>query len=256
MTCKNNCRARSRWVVLVLFLFSADSVYALDAVDVIKGAIKHWRGTSSYSVMTMTIRRPEWQRSMTLRGWTLGDKKSLVRVILPKKDAGNATLLDDNKMWTFSPKINRIVKIPSSMMNQSWMGSDFSNKDIARSNDIVEQYTHRIVGEEIYKGRKVYVIESIPKEAAPVVWGKEVLKVRDDYLLIAHEFYDQDMKLVKKLVTFSIGEMGGRSIALHQRMEKTEKPDEWTEILVQSAEFDIEIPSSMFTLSNLRNPRQ
>ena len=90
----------------------------------------------------MTIHRPDWQRTMTMVAWTLGEKKSLVRVAAPKQDAGNGTLLIDKQMWTFSPKINRIVKIPSSMMNQSWMGSDFSNKDIARADDIVHQYTH------------------------------------------------------------------------------------------------------------------
>jgi hypothetical protein len=38
-------------------------------------------------------------------------------------------------------------------------------------------------------------------------------------------------------------------------MSKTEAPDEWTEISVDSVEFDIEISDNIFTLSNLRNPR-
>ena len=104
--------------------------------------IDHWRGLSSYTVMTMVIHRPDWERTMTMRGWTKGDDQSLVRVMEPKKDRGNGTLTDDNSMWTFSPKINRVIKIPSSMMGQSWMGSDFSNKDVARADDIVDQYDH------------------------------------------------------------------------------------------------------------------
>lgn len=103
-----------------------------DPRELIVQAMNHWRGLTSYSEMTMTIHRPDWQRSMSMRAWTKGDKTSLVRVTAPKKDAGNGTLTKDNNMWTFSPKINRIIKVPSSMMSQSWMGSDFSNKDISK----------------------------------------------------------------------------------------------------------------------------
>ena len=229
---------------------------AEDAKSLVKAAIDPWRGTSSYSVMTMTIHRPDWERSMTMRGWTLGDKETLIRVIEPKKDAGNGTLTNDNKMWSYSPKINRVIRIPSSMMNQSWMGSDFSNKDISRSDDIVDQYNHKLLATENHDGHKLYVIESIPKEEAAVVWGKEVIKVRDDHVITVHEFYDQDMKLIKRLHTVKIENMGGRTIASHQRMNNIEKSDEWTEVIIKSAEYDISIPKSTFTLSNLRNPRQ
>ena len=193
---------------------------------------------------------------MTMEAWTSGERKSLVRVLQPKKDAGNGTLLLDNKMWTFSPKINRVIKIPSSMMNQSWMGSDFSNKDIARSADIIDQYKHSLIDTEAHEGRKVYVIESVPKENAPVVWGKEILRIRDDYVLLEHTFYDQDMKPVKRMKTSKVGMMGGRMVAIQERMAKTETPDEYTEIVLMSARFNLTISDATFTLSSLRNPRQ
>ncbi|NVM21116.1 MAG: outer membrane lipoprotein-sorting protein [Desulfobacterales bacterium] len=230
--------------------------YADEAVDLIKAAINYWRDVSSYSVVDMTIHRPDWQRTMTLRVWTRGEKRSLVRVTAPAKDAGNGTLLVDNKMWTFSPKINRVIRIPSSMMYQSWMGSDFSNNDVARSDDLVYQYTHKLIGTENREGRKVFVVESVPFDSAPVVWGKEVIKIRDDYVMLEHAFYDQDMVLVKKMVTLEVKEMGGKQIAKLERMQKMDKPDEWTQILVIEARFGINMPATTFTLSNLRNPRQ
>ena len=104
-----------------------------DATGIVRAAIDHWRGKSSYSEMTMTIHRPDWERSMSMRAWTVGDERSLVRVTAPRRDAGNGTLLDDDSMWTYSPRVNRVIKVPSSMMSQSWMGSDFSNKDISRA---------------------------------------------------------------------------------------------------------------------------
>ena len=116
-----------------------------DATQIVRDAIDHWRGLSSYTVMTMVIHRPDWERSMTMQAWTKGDERSLVRVMEPKKDRGNGTLTDEDSMWTYSPKINRVIKVPSSMMGQSWMGSDFSNKDVARADDIIDQYDHTLV---------------------------------------------------------------------------------------------------------------
>ena len=227
----------------------------VDAKQIVRAAVDHWRGLSSYSEMSMVIHRPDWERSMTMQAWTKGDKQSLVRVIEPKKDRGNGTLTDDNNMWTFSPKVNRVIKIPSSMMGQSWMGSDFSNKDVARADDIVDQYDHTLLGTRDVDGITVFEIRSVPHEEAAVVWGREELLIREDHVVLEHRFYDQDGELVKALKTLAIEEMGGRTIASRQRMAKADAPEEWTEIAVNSVEYEIDIRDSVFTLSNLRNPR-
>jgi len=244
-----------KWLLVLLGFIVAPAANAMTATQLIKAAIEYWRDTSSYTEMTMTIHRPDWQRSMTMKVWTRGDKESLVRVIAPAKDAGNATLMLDKSMWTFTPKINRVIKIPSSMMNQSWMGSDFSNKDISQSTDIVDEYTHTLINTEKVNGHTIYTIQSIPKENAPVVWGKEVIKVRDDYVMLEHTFYDQDMKPVRRMVTNEIKKIGGKIFATKEKMYKVDAPEEWTSVEVREARFGINIPQSTFTLSNLRNPR-
>ena len=228
-----------------------------DATQIIRDALNHWRGLSSYGEMTMTIHRPDWERTMSMESWSKGEEQSLVRVTAPRKDRGNGTLIDDNNMWTFSPKVNRVIKVPSSLMNQSWMGSDFSNKDISRANDILEDYDHTLLSEiEEADGFTVYEIESVPHEDAAVVWGRQVLRIRDDNVLLEERYYDQDGVLVKTLTTLEISEMGGRTVAARQRMSKQEQPGEWTEISVDAIEFDIELDDNVFTLSNLRNPRR
>jgi len=231
------------------------SVNAADARQLIKNAIDHFRGLTSYSEASMTIHRPDWQRSMDMKIWTQGLTKSLVRITAPKKDMGNGSLLIDDDMWSYTPKINKVIKIPSSMSHQSWMGSDFSNNDVARADDLIDNYTHTIVEERQQQGVTVYVIESIPHEDAPVVWGKELITVRDDHVLLEHLFYDQDGLLVKKLVTREIKFIAGRNLATIERMQKVDVEDEWTEFRLQHIEFNADISKNTFTLSNLRNPR-
>ncbi len=241
---------------LCLLVLSATATAAeRDAKSIVRDAIDHWRGLSSYTEMTMVIHRPDWERSMTMSAWTKGEDHSLVRVLEPKKDRGNGTLTDKKSMWSYSPKVNRVIKVPSSMMGQSWMGSDFSNKDVARSDEIVDEYAHSVLGVELVDGVTVYEIESIPNEEAAVVWGREVLRIREDHVVLDHAFFDQDDELVKTLTTLEIATMGGRTIAQRQRMIKSDDAEEWTEIVVNKVDYDVDIADSLFTRSNLRNPR-
>jgi outer membrane lipoprotein-sorting protein len=241
---------------LVLLTTTSVRAQEVDAKQLVNDAMDHWRGLTSYSEITMTIHRSDWERKMTLRAWSQGNKLSLVRVTEPKKDTGNGTLLNDKNMWTFSPKINRIIKVPSSMMSQSWMGSDFSNKDISKSTDIIDQYDHELTRKEERDGHLIFTITSIPHEEAAVVWGKEVLTIRDDFVLLEQQYWDQDDTLVKSMKTLHVEEMGGRQVATIMRMGKQETPDEWTEIITSTIEFNLDLPANIFTLSNLRNPRQ
>ena len=258
----NTNMAFSCLVALLIGLVSTSSplgagdTEVLQPRELIRAAMEHWRGVTSYSEMTMIIHRSDWERSFSMQAWTEGDKLSLVRVTEPKRDAGNGTLVKDQNMWTFSPKINRILKVPSSMMNQSWMGSDFSNKDISKSTDIIDQYDHSLLKTETVDDHLLYTIESIPHEEAAVVWGKEVTVIRDDFVMLRQEFWDQDDILVKEMNSTELKLMDGRMVASRLRMHKTETPDEWTEMIVDVVDFDVELGANLFTLSNLRNPRQ
>ena len=142
------------------------------------------------------------------------------------------------------------------MMNQSWMGSDFSNKDISKSTDIIDQYEHSLLETRVLDNHTIYVIESIPHEEAAVVWGKEIVTIRDDFILLEQQFWDQDGLLVKTMKADEIKILGGRTVASIIRMGKIEKPDEWTEMSVQNIDFQPTLDDNVFTLSNLRNPRQ
>ena len=225
------------------------------ATEVVQKAIEYWRDDSSKSRSQMKIHRPDWQRQMEMESFTKGTTHSLVRFTAPARDAGSASLKVQQEMWSFSPKIRRVIRIPSSMMSQSWMGSDFSYNDLARDDEIVQYYTHRFLANEEHEGMKVYVVEATPKDDAPVVWGKEIVKVREDYILLEHTFYDQNMEPVKRMETKGIRMLGGRLFPAVMRMGLIEKPQEWTEIEHLEMEFGADIPARTFTTSFLQNPR-
>ena len=227
-----------------------------DPTQLIKQAFDNWRGKSSYTEVTMTVHRPDWERSMSMLSWTRGDDDSLVRFTAPPKDAGNATLKLGDDMWIFNPRLNQILKLPASMMAQSWMGSDFSYNDLAKANQVLTQYTHKLIGNEQREGHGVYVIEALPKPEAATVWGKQVVRIRDDGVLLEENYFDQDMKLVKSMGTKTVAELGGRQYPVLVIMRKAESAREWTQLHFLQGHFNLHLPDALFTKSNLRNPRR
>lgn len=249
---------RSKWRIVGLLLWFWGGLVCAEAMSaqrILQNALDLWRGQTSYAVTEMTIHRPNWQRTMKMEGWTRGSGDSLIRFTYPIKDAGSANLKLDHKMWLFTPKLNRVTKLPASMMNQSWMGSDFSYNDLAKSDQVLESYHHRLIGQEQHQGQTVYVIEAIPKEEAPVVWGKEIVKIRADYVLLQEDFYDQSFQLVRSLKTLEIAHFSGRPFASVMRITSATQPDHWTEVITHQAWFNLSLPDYLFTLGNLKRPR-
>jgi outer membrane lipoprotein-sorting protein len=227
-----------------------------NAAELVQAAVNYYRGTTSVATVEMTIHRPTWERVMTIKGWTRGTKDSVFTIMAPPKDRGNGTLKKGKEMWTYNPKVNRVIKLPPSMMSQSWMGSDFSNNDLAKSDSVLTDYTHTLEGTEIHEGKKVYVIQSMPNPDAPVVWGMQRLKVREDYILLAQEFYDEDLRLVKAMTAFEIQMLGGRLFPSKWKMEKAESAGEFTLLNYRDLSFEEDLPGSLFTLSNLKRSRR
>jgi outer membrane lipoprotein-sorting protein len=233
--------------------FSADEPHASVLVE---NSFKYMRGNASIATVNMIIHRPDWERKMTIKAWTRGKKDSLFYIQSPPKDHGNGTLKKSREMWMYNPKVNRVIKVPPSMMSQSWMGSDFSNNDLAKSDSFVNDYTHSIVGSETHEGQKVYLIKSMPKPDAPVIWGMQMLKIREDLVWLSQEFYDEDLKAVKVMTTLDIQMMGGKLYPRVWRMRESDQKDRYTQLSYQSLTFKSDLPDSLFTLTSLRKARR
>jgi hypothetical protein len=225
----------------------------ITAFDLIAAAIDLTRGTSSYTELRMKVHRPDWERTSSLIGWTRGREDALIRFTAPAKDAGNATLKQGDKMWTFTPKLNRTIRLPFSLMSQSWAGSDFSYNDLSRTDQLLKHYQLSITDRFEQGGHIIYTIEAIPHDDAPVVWGKEEWVLRDDYVLLSQTFFDQELVPLKRLETLEIGEMDGRVFGTLMRMFKLEEPDQYTEVEYLVADFDIELEDRLFTVFALQS---
>ena len=210
------------------------------------------RGDSSQGTITMQIVTENWQRSLTMQVWSQGTENSLVRIEKPRKEAGTATLKVGNNIWNYLPKVSRTIKIPTSMMMASWMGSHFTNDDLVKDSSMSRDYVITLSYEGERNGSSVYEFTLIPKPDAAVVWGKLELEVRQDDLMPTwHRYYDEDGTLIRELTFSEYTLMGGRRVPTRLVMQPYDKPGEQTVIIYDDLAFDIPIQADTFSLRNL-----
>ena len=224
-----------------------------EATAIIKKSEENFRGISSRGELDLQIVRPDWSRTISMKSWTKGDDYSLMVITGPKRDKGMAFLKREKEIWNWQPTIERVIKLPPSMMMQSWMGSDFTNDDLVRQSSIVTDYEHVMKGSETVEGRDCHVIELTPKEDAAVVWGKVVMWVdKSDYIQMKVEFYDEDDYLVNTMFAFDVVEKGGRMIPSRMEIIPAEDDGKKTVLVYKSLSFDVPIEDSFFSVQNMK----
>jgi outer membrane lipoprotein-sorting protein len=220
--------------------------------ELLDGADDLHRGASSHAEITMNVRTARYARSMRMETWAQGETHSLIRILAPAREAGMTTLKIEDNIWHYLPNIDRTMKVPGGMMAGSWMGSHFSNDDLVKGSRMADDYSFTLTEEPAADGRGQYVIECLAKDDAPVVWGKVMVTLRPDGVPTEISYWEEDGTLVRTMFFSDVREIGGESIPFHMRLVPANEPEEFTEIVYEAIEFDIEIPDSMFSLQALR----
>jgi outer membrane lipoprotein-sorting protein len=248
-----SCIATSVW----LLFFSSPMLLAQqpNADELVRKSDNAVRGKTEVGNVTMTVKTPDWQRTLELRYWAVNPDKTFIRITGPAKEAGTGTLRLGANMWNYLPSVEQIIKIPPSLMLESWMGSDFTNDDLVRESSIVTDYDHRMDGEAVEDGDTCYRILSRAKPDAPVVWDRIVLYVRkSDAIPRREEYLDSHGKVQKVLTLDDIRETSGRLYPMRWKMVSVNKPGHETTLQFTKLRLDRLIPSSIFTQENLRQP--
>ena len=244
---------------LVMFEMGSSPLFAqvINATDIIRKADEKFNGEkSSYSVMSMTIIRPAWQRTIEIKNWTLGRDFALALITAPAKEAGQSFLKRRSEMWSWNPSISRLIKLPPSMMSQGWMGSDYTNDDILKESSVVNDYTHEIVGEENIGGRLCYKIKMTARENASIVWGKQIRWIdKKDFLVLKAELYDEDGYLVRTETGSDIKMMDGRTITSKLELVPEDEPENKTVVEIREIKFNLPVTESFFSQQNMKRVR-
>ncbi len=236
----------------LLLLPAALLAAAPGALELARRCDQALKGNTQVGKASMTVRRPEWERTLEMDYWSVNPDKTFILITAPAKEAGTGTLRIGTNMWIYLPRVERTIKIPPSLMLQPWMGSDFTNDDLVKESSLVHDYTHRIDGEAVEAGDPCYRLVATPKPGAAVVWGKLVLLIRkSDALPRRQEFYDEHGKLRKVLTFEDIRPAGDRSYPMRWRIRPADRPEHETILVYREIRFDEPIPPRVFSRQNL-----
>jgi hypothetical protein len=241
--------------LLYLYIISLPAS-AIEVNELIQHIDKLWRGNTSHANMTMTVKTRRYQRTMTMEAWSRGSEYSLVVIRKPIKDRGIATLKVVDNIWNYLPKINRVTKVPSSMMSGSWMGSHFTNDDLVKESTFEDDYTSSISFEGVRDGIKIYEITSIPKPDAAVVWGKVVTVMDQKNLSPQHALYfDEEGVLIRTMTFDQPRKIDARTVPMRLILQPEDKPEESTIVIYNDIEFEVPLKERFFSLQNLQRRR-
>ncbi len=238
---------------LILAFITCGFSYAQTADEIIQKAEDRMRGTTSYAEMTITTIRPKWTREMTIKSWTKGDDFSVTLVLSPAKDKGTVFLKRKNEIWQYIPSIERTIKMPPSMMTQSWMGTDMTNDDLVKESSLKDDYKKKIVTTETIEGLECHKIAMTPKEGVNSIWGKIIIWIsKKDYLQLKTKFYDEDNELVNTILGKDVKMIGGKLLPSIMEVIPADKKGQKTRMTYTKAEFDLEIADEIFTTQYMK----
>jgi len=230
----------------------ADAKPQIDAIKLLEKVDDLWRGESSYADINMEVTTIHWHRSLKMRAWSLGKDYSLIVITNPTKERGVATLKANKDIWNYLPRVNRVIRVPTSMMMADWMGSHFTNDDLVKESRMSEDYDVKITFDGTRKESDVYDLTLIPKPDAPVVWGKIVITINKDGLLPTESLYfDEEGELARSMIFSNLRNFEGRTVPATLTLIPADKPEEKTVIQYEDMKFGLGLDTKFFSLRKL-----
>jgi len=234
--------------LLLLSLALPSPSPALDLPALIREVETRYQGVSSHALVTMEIETAHWKRTLKLESWSEGRDRFLARILEPAKEKGVATLKIENEVWNYLPKVDRVMKIPPSMMGGAWMGSHLTNDDLVKANRIDEDYTFELLEED----DAGWLIKALPRPDAPVVWGKLVYRInRTPLVPVQISYFDEEMIEIRQIHFDQVEQVGDRWIPMRMLVKPLEKAEQ-TLLLYQNIEFDLSLPQRLFSVRSLK----
>ena len=240
-------------ITLLIFYFPALSLQGQTAKEIVQKADEKMRGSTSQAEIVIKTVRPSWSREMRVKTWMKGTNLAMIIIQSPAKDKGIAFLKRKKEVWNWMPSLEKTIKLPPSMMSQSWMGTDFTNDDLVKESSIVNDYDHKIIGDTIINNRNSYIIQMIPKPEAAVVWGKLIVCIdKKDFLELHTKFYDEDGTLVNIMNGYDVKMMDGRLIPTYFEMIPTDKKNQKTEMIYKSIQYNKPLDDGFFSTERMK----
>ena len=224
-----------------------------NVVSLIQRTERVLEGRSSVAVMTMAIKTPAYERAVKMKIWSKGRDYAVVKVLEGgPRETGMMTLKREKQLWNYLPQAGRVMKLPTGMMGDSWMGSDFTNDDLVKGSSMANDFTSTVDKTIEHEGHKAWFVTLIPKPDAKMVWGKvEMILDRESCIPLEQRFYDEEGGLARRMTYSDLRKVGWRTFPMKLTVFPSEKGRQ-TSMTYEAIDFDVDVPDDTFSLRRLQ----
>ncbi|MEE8437251.1 MAG: outer membrane lipoprotein-sorting protein [Candidatus Neomarinimicrobiota bacterium] len=207
---------------------------------------------SRTAITTMIVHGRRSDRTMKSISWIEGVEKSFSEYLEPAREKGTKMLKLKDQLWMYSPQSDRIIRIAGHMLRLSMMGSDFSYEDMLEDRSLFDTYKAEILGSEIFGERKCWVLKltAIVDDAA--YNSRKIWVDKERYLPLREDRFAKSGKLLKTAEILEVFQVNQRWYPKRMLFKDALSKGKGTELIIESIEFDADIPDHIFTKAGLR----
>ncbi|MFC2158808.1 outer membrane lipoprotein-sorting protein [Acidobacteriota bacterium] len=239
-------------IILLAMTLSLSPAQEITAEDILSRRDSNMGYTTAKVEIDMVITIGKRVVKKKMVSFSQGEENSFIEFLSPARDRGTKMLKLGNVLKIYFPSAERVMRLSGHMLRQSMMGSDFSYEDMTETaEELKENYTASIIGEEDYQGSPCYILQLESKLENKTYFYQKIWVDKVKFLGLKVELSAKSGKLLKLVTVDEIKSFKDRFYPTRITMEDKLRKDSKTEMIITSIDFDIEIPEGTFTERNL-----
>lgn len=231
---------------VILNAQAPDANAILDKVD------KNMSAVTQIVEAKMEIHSARATRTLEMKVWTEGDKKSFTEYLAPAREKGTKMLKLDTQLWMYSPSTDRTIQISGHMLRQSVMGSDLSYEDMMSDKKLTEQYSAEVSGQETIDGRNCWVLTLTATVPDINYYAQKVWVDKERFVTLKAQLFAKSGKQLKEITFSGVQRVQGRWYPMSFLYKDVLKDGKGTAFTISEISFNQDIPASVFNKSNLK----
>jgi len=249
--------------ILIMLIVASITGFAqsnITGLQIIEKVYNRPTGKDQTAELTMSLinsRGDERVRKIQQFTKDYGDMEKKIMFFKSPADVRNTSFMNwsyddetkDDDQWIYLPALKKVKRISSDSKSDYFMGSDFTYDDLGDRHPSKD--VHTLIGEEVIDGEDCYVVESVPKEEDYMYSRTVTWIIKDKWIGLKKDFYDEDEELLKTLRVKKYDNISGYWIILSTEMHNVQK-DHRTQMQLSNVQLDKGIADTQFTERMMR----
>ncbi len=223
-----------------------------EPVTILKAIDANMTSASSKSVTRLVINGRRSSRTVASINYAQGNNKFYSEYTAPPRDKGTKMLKLGKDLWIYDPSSDRSIRISGNMLKQSVMGSDLSYEDFMEDTSLADSYSASISSETEITGRPCWVLELVARQTNLTYYKRKLWVDKERFVVHREYLYARSGKLLKSITASDFRKTGKRWYPHYILFKDELKEGKGTEYYIDSVQFDLAIPASIFSKGVLK----